>query len=234
MKKYLLMMVALFAAGPLLAADAPQGTPPTKDISAPKDAPATGKNPTTAFLATNFTLAYVEAKAEGTLNEYVVKGETVDSWMQLLTVTYFPKNENLEQFAKAIVQSSQPILASEPQLVTRPGVAKEDDLALFLVLLDSQHGVYEVDIQRFVREPGLKGLKFYQYGRRYFSKSTLPTPDEINRWLTAIWDLKVPVYDQLPAGDSPPATGLPAATSATTPTTATASATTQPAATTKK
>jgi hypothetical protein len=157
--------------------------------------------PKVSFNGTEFTLAFVTTQQTFVMNEYVVKGETVDTWSQLITIEAFPKVDSPIDMAQRVVGLAQKegILATKPQLLVRPGTNKGDDIALFIILADRQRQVLEFNVQRYVKEPGATGVKAYIYGRRIAPAEGNPKPEEINTWVKALWEMKAPIYEKEPA-----------------------------------
>jgi hypothetical protein len=157
--------------------------------------------PEVSFNGTEFTLAFVATQQTFVMNEYVVKGETVDTWSQLITIEAFPKVDSPIDMAQRVVGLAQKegILATKPQLLVRPGTNKGDDIALFIILADRQRQVLEFNVQRYVKEPGATGVKAYIYGRRIAPAEGNPKPEEINTWVKALWEMKAPIYEKEPA-----------------------------------
>jgi hypothetical protein len=157
--------------------------------------------PKVNFNGTKFTLAFVATRETFVMNEYVVKGETVDTWSQLITIEAFPKVDSPIDMAQRVVglAQNQEILATKPQLLVHPGTNKGDDIALFIILADRQRQVLEFNVQRYVKEPGAAGVKAYIYGRRIVPSAEKPKTEEINAWVKALWEMKAPTYEKLAA-----------------------------------
>ncbi len=79
--------------------------------------------PKVSFNGTEFTLAFLAAKETFVMNKYVMKGEIVDNWSQLITIEAFPKVANPIDMAQRVagLAQRQGILATKPRLLVQEG-----------------------------------------------------------------------------------------------------------------
>jgi len=164
------------------------------------------------FQKTEFSLGFVNSNALFIINEYAAKGESVDDWTQLFTIGYYPKGSALAQITATVVQAAKPYLVAPAQFITRPGVSNENDIEIFLMQFDKSKQLYEFDLQRYTHEEGVVGVKFYQYGKHYKSPTDFPKAVEVNNWIDALWQAKVPIVDKSTNAQSA-STVVPSATS---------------------
>jgi len=135
------------------------------------------------------------------MNEYVLPGEKIEGWTQLLTIAQAPGVPTPAVMIEAVIKSStqRGLVVSKPQVMKQPQAKDDNNLVLFMVMKDPGSGLLEFSLQRYVQEPGQPGVKSYQYARHYPATSPdLPKPEQLNTWMKALWALNAPVHPALP------------------------------------
>jgi len=118
--------------------------------------------PTVKFAGIEYHLASVEAGKSGAMtNEYVPGGETVDDWTSLIGVRQWPGVEKPEDVAGAWMKMVQPLLTKEAEVFRAETTANDFIVEAWLSAPDRSY--IEINLHRFVAEPGTKGVKAYQF-----------------------------------------------------------------------
>jgi hypothetical protein len=155
--------------------------------------------PTVTFLGSPYTLSVVAAKDTFVLNQYFTGNDTQEQWTKRVSVGDWPKAVSPFDTIKAMVSVAKAYLLSQPQVITGPDGAKGDDLGLVFVQGNQSHTNMELDVERYVKEPGTPGIKWYQYAQHLDPNAPIPKPDAVNAWLDALKQVKLPLYTQMPS-----------------------------------
>jgi hypothetical protein len=121
--------------------------------------------PPVSFNGIKYVLATVSVDkgASGTItNEYVPEGETIDSWTTLLAVRYWPKINRVREATGPWVKMIHPLLCRNLGVFAR----NDNDVLLEAWLAAPNRSYIEIDLHRFVAEPGTGGVKAYQYAQK--------------------------------------------------------------------
>lgn len=109
--------------------------------------------------------------------EFVVKGQTVDNWKELITFEFFPglqKRINCEQFAEGFVEH---LKVTEPKTEVDVYYAKPNDTLIEWGVNGSKKNPNQDELDRFIL--GKQGLHVIHYVK----KTTELTDAERNKWI---------------------------------------------------
>lgn len=135
--------------------------------------------PSIQFGGVTYDLAFSDLSTDGAAivtNEYVPRGETIDSWTTLLAVRYWPKARNIRGMAADWLKMIDPLVFKN-ELAIKPSTAKSDqDRILEAWLAAPDRSYMEINLHRFVIEEGAKGVKGYQFAQKFPAKGGKPDP----------------------------------------------------------
>lgn len=127
---------------------------------------AKASDPTIDFAGRTYNLAFVGGTPGFPVNEYLVEGETVEDWSSMVSVRHFPNFDSAEQYVKLYVEKLQPHLVCEAVVHAPEDASSNNDLTVEAYLAPANRAYIEYNLFRFVVEPGVKGLKAYQFAIR--------------------------------------------------------------------
>lgn len=119
------------------------------------------QKPSIVFDGDRYELAFVDARGEATINEYLREGETIHDWDQMVSVSESRGFFDFTEFMRAYVQSIQDNLAMQPEVYQKGSNAML--VISFLTAPDRSH--VEFTIFRAVRVPGI-GIRSYGFSKR--------------------------------------------------------------------
>lgn len=134
----------------------------------------------------------VDKGVSGTItNEYVPNGETIDSWTTLLAVRYWPKINKVGDATGPWVKMIHPLLCRNLGVFAR----NDNDVLLEAWLAAPNRSYIEIDLHRFVAEPGTGGVKAYQYALKIMTPGGAGNPTSYMKsrdaLFTAIGNLRI-------------------------------------------
>ncbi len=154
---------------------------------------------TVKFAGQTYRLDYVDVSKNGAItNEYVLPGQNVNSWTSLLAVRQWPDAGTVGEVAAAWVKMVKPLLTRDIE-VYKPNEEKgNNDIVVEAWLSAPDKSYIEINLHRFVKEPGVSGIKAYQYAQIIKMKDGKGNVDDfLNRrdaLFEAIGRLDVPAY----------------------------------------
>src|SRR3954464_8281028 len=115
------------------------------------------EKPKVTFLDREFTLAWIDPKPAFVMNEYTLPGEKVEKWTELLTIAHAPGIAEPSALVESVLKTclARGLLVRRPQVMSRDGVKKGDDLAVMVVQKDPATGQLELSLQRYAKEKGV-------------------------------------------------------------------------------
>jgi hypothetical protein len=131
--------------------------------------------PAVSFNGISYVIATVSVDkgVSGSItNEYVPKGETIDSWTTLLAVRYWPKINKVADATGPWLKMIHPLLCRNVGVFAR----NDKDVLLEAWLAAPNRLYIEIDLQRFVAEPGTGGVKAYQYAQKILTPGGAGNP----------------------------------------------------------
>lgn len=128
--------------------------------------PARADDPTIDFAGNTYKLEFVGGTPGFPVNEYLVDGETVEDWRTMVSVRQFPNFDSAEEYVKLYVEKLQPHLVCDAVVHSPEDESTTNDLTVEAYLAPANRAYIEYNLFRFVVEPGVKGLKAYQFAIR--------------------------------------------------------------------
>ncbi len=123
--------------------------------------------PTLEFAGKKYELATVQVDPNGSvINEYVPVGETIDTWTTLVAVRQWPQVKQLSDATEAWMKVVSPLLTKKTEAYQTVGSKHGNDMIFEAWLASPDHSFVEIDLQRFVTDPGMAGVKAYSYSQK--------------------------------------------------------------------
>lgn len=163
-----------------------------------------------SFQVTNYKLAFVNVGPEGAVtNEYVPRGETLETWTSLIGVRQWPQTEKLADITGPYVRALQPLLVREAKIYEPEGEAEGTNVIFELYLAPADKSYLEYNLIRFAREEGTEGIKSYQYalkGEYNVEAAVAANAPKLKSRLEVLRSLKLETFQEMNESTTPTAT----------------------------
>lgn len=173
-----------------------------------------------SFQVTNYKLAFVNVGPEGAVtNEYVPRGETLETWTSLIGVRQWPQTEKLADITGPYVRALQPLLVREAKIYEPEGEAEGTNVIFELYLAPADKSYLEYNLIRFAREEGTEGIKSYQYalkGEYNVEAAVAANAPQLKSRLEVLRGLKLETFQELDESTTEGTADTPTATTTTT------------------
>lgn len=114
-----------------------------------------------------YHLAWVDVSKDGAItNEYVPMGETIDAWTTLLGVRYWPNAKRVADAVNPWIKMIHPLLVRKAEIYGVTDSKNRDDIVIEAWLAAPDRSYIEINLHRFVIEPGADGVKAYQFAQK--------------------------------------------------------------------
>lgn len=128
-------------------------------------------SPDIELAGVKYHLASVDVNKDGAVtNEFVPVGETIDAWTTLVAVRQWPNVAKLGEAASAWLKMIHPLLTRNVQAFRPNGAKNPNDLVFEAWLSAPDRSYIEINLHRFVVEPGTAGVKAYQFAQKVVVK----------------------------------------------------------------